>query len=165
MPLKASEFVAGRKDHMQILNKMGIQLTTMEDGRVQLVHKTHLAESLEDAETGILFMAEMLELSKQQDFHLKSKNFHDEYSPMSVVAMKNETDKHKELHAGPAQFGYDLKTGLGVFGRLVMANPPNACTHLDSKGESLADKIVVAKRGDCIFIDKARNVQKAGLNF
>ena len=78
MPLHASEFVAGNKEHMEILGRMGIRLTTMADGRVQLVHKTTFATTLEDAETGILFMTEMLELSKQQEFQIRSVEY---YSP------------------------------------------------------------------------------------
>lgn len=163
MPLKASEFVAGRKDHMDILNKMGIRLTTMQDGRVQLVHKTTFAQTIEDAETGILFMTEMLELSKQQDFQLKSNLYVEDYRPMSVVLMSEPYNGEKEFYAGPAQFGYDFKQNYGVFGKLVRAEPFNACSELKySDKMTLVDKIIVAKRGDCIFIDKARMVQKAG---
>ena len=36
--LKASEFVAGNKDEIETLAKMGISVITMTDGRVQLLH-------------------------------------------------------------------------------------------------------------------------------
>ena len=56
LPLRAADFVAGRKDHMEILNKLGIKLATIQDDRVQLVHKTGDAASYEDAELGMLFL-------------------------------------------------------------------------------------------------------------
>lgn len=36
--LKASEFIAGNKDQVALLNRMGIRIITMSDGRVQLLH-------------------------------------------------------------------------------------------------------------------------------
>ena len=54
--MRAADFVAGRKDHMEILNKLGIKLATIQDDRVQLVHKTGDAASYEDAELGMLFL-------------------------------------------------------------------------------------------------------------
>ena len=36
--LRASEFVAGNKDQLETLAKMGISVITMTDGRVQLLH-------------------------------------------------------------------------------------------------------------------------------
>lgn len=53
MPLRAGDFVAGKTEHMAILKKMGINLNTMEDGRVQLVHKTGDADNFDDAEMGM----------------------------------------------------------------------------------------------------------------
>lgn len=163
MPLRASEFVAGHKEHMDILNKMGIRLITMEDGRVQLVHKTTFAQTLEDAETGILFMTEMLELSKQQDFQLKSKLYVEDYRPMSVVLISKPFNAKKEFLAGPAQFGYDFKKDFGIFGQLMLAEPIDACSELRYPPTvNMVNKIIVANRGSCIFIEKARMVQKAG---
>ena len=45
---------------------MGIKLVTMADGRVQLLHTANDALSPAHAEQGLLFMQEMIELSKQQ---------------------------------------------------------------------------------------------------
>jgi hypothetical protein len=52
LPLRASEFNSGRTDHTTLINKLGIKLIAMSDGRVQLVHKTAEAASFEDAELG-----------------------------------------------------------------------------------------------------------------
>ena len=161
MPLRAAEFVAGRKDHMDILGQIGIKLITMQDGRVQLMHKTEYARSLEDAETGILFMTEMLELSKQQDFQLKSNILVDENRPMSLILLNPPINGTKQFHAGSAQFGYDLRKYVGIFGKLQLAEPLDACMTL-SANVNYADKIVVAKRGNCMFIEKARLVESSG---
>jgi len=138
----------------------------MQDGRIQLVHKTNLAQTLEDAEIGIRFMADMLELSKQHNFQLKSKNLPDEYGPLSVLLLPNSDRHHppKTHQAGPAQFGLNLKHHPGLFGKLLLAQPLDACLPLAiaTPATDFTNKIVVAKRGNCIFIDKARNVQKAG---
>lgn len=135
----------------------------MKDGRVQLVHKTNQAESLEDAEIGILFMTEMLELSKQQNFQMKSNFFIDEYRPMSLVLLSEPFNGSKEFYAGSAQFGFNLKNNNGVFGKLLYAEPADACTTLSlPENIDITSRIVVAKRGNCIFINKARIVQNLG---
>ena len=36
--LRAQDFVAGNKQHLLQLKNMGIQLVTMNDGRIQLLH-------------------------------------------------------------------------------------------------------------------------------
>jgi ER degradation enhancer, mannosidase alpha-like 3 len=166
LPLRANEFVAGRKEHMDILKRMGINLNVMPDGRVQLMHKNSDAESPEEAEMGILFMTEMLELSKQKNFQLKT-NLED-YRPASLTLVSPPFDAHKQYLGGPAQFGYDLRHNAGLYGRLTLAEPIEACTPLHvSAGShesppSLFGKFVVAKRGGCMFVEKARLVERAG---
>lgn len=163
MPLRAADFVAGRQDHMDILKKMGIKLTTMQDGRVQLVHKTGDAEDYENAEMGIIFMTEMLELSKQQNFQLKSNSLNDDYKPMSVVLMSEPHNGTKIYLAGPAQFGRELRSSLGLFGQLILAEPLEACKDIPyPRRLHYFGKIVVVKRGECMFIDKARKLEEAG---
>ena len=56
---------------------------------------------------------------------------------------------------------YDLKKNVGLFGKLQLAEPLDACMMLDAN-VNYADKIVVAKRGNCMFIEKARLVENAG---
>jgi len=46
---------------------MGIKIINLPDGRVQLLHTMAHAKSTEDGEEGLLFMQEMIELSKQQN--------------------------------------------------------------------------------------------------
>lgn len=70
--LKASDFVAGNQQQLKQLNDMGIRLMTMADGRIQLLHTATEAASPQMAEEGLLFMQEMISLSKTQP--VDSKN-------------------------------------------------------------------------------------------
>ena len=83
--LLASQFQSGNPKHMDLIRDMGISIVSLPDGRVQLLHNyanvsfiTNLrvkffyekfdfqAASPNDGEEGLLFMQEMIELSKQQ---------------------------------------------------------------------------------------------------
>lgn len=60
------DFIAGNKDQLEELRRMGIRIATMKDGRVQLLHTASEAASASGAEDGMIFMQEMIDLSKQQ---------------------------------------------------------------------------------------------------
>lgn len=161
MPLRAIDFVAGRKDHIDILNKMGVQVTTMSDGRIQLIHKSNEAVTLQQAEMGILFMTEMLELSKQQN--QKSNVLVDEYRSISIVLLSIPFAGLTSYPAGPAQFGYDFRKNHGLFGKLILANPFDGCSDYNlTQSVDFSNKIVIAKRGNCMFIEKARKAERYG---
>ena len=64
--LKASDFVAGNQQHLKQLQDMGIRLMTMADGRIQLLHTASEAVTPQLAEEGLVFMQEMITLSKTQ---------------------------------------------------------------------------------------------------
>ena len=95
----AKDIVNHIEKHARV--KCGINLNTMPDGRVQLIHKANEAESIESSEMGIFFMTEMLELSKQQNFQLKS-SIHDEYTSMSVVLLSTRLKQQPNYIAVPA---------------------------------------------------------------
>lgn len=160
LPLRAQDFVAGRTDHMNILKKMGISLSSTPDGRVQLIHKTNEAFNYDDAEMGILFMTDMLEHSKNSDFKLKTADS-DDYRSLSVILLSNPSNGSKSYQAGPAQFGVKLRSNLGYFGKLILSDPIDACSNLTGSA-SYYDKILVAKRGNCMFIEKAMIAEKFG---
>jgi hypothetical protein len=105
----------------------------------------------------------MLELSKQQNFQLKS-NVNDDFTSMSVVLLSSLLKSEPMYVAGPAQFGYKLRSNPGVFGRLLLANPIDGCKTLEFplNVNYIFDKILVVKRGNCMFIDKVRLAEKAG---
>lgn len=160
LPLRAQDFVVGRTDHINILKKMGISLSSTPDGRVQLIHKTNEAFNYDDAEMGILFMTDMLEHSKNTDFRLKTADT-EEYRPLYVILLSNPSNGSQSYQAGPAQFGIKLRSNLGYFGKLILSEPIDACTNLTGS-VSYYDKILVAKRGNCMFVEKARIAEKSG---
>lgn len=65
--------------------------------------------------------------------------------------------------AGPAQFGPQL-TEDGLRGPVAQAEPLEACTVLEgAAAERVRGRIVLVRRGGCMFIEKARFLQAAGV--
>jgi len=64
--------------------------------------------------------------------------------------------------AGPSHFSPELIGEQFVEGEIVWARPLRACDERLQNAENLSGKIVVAERGDCTFVSKARLAQKAG---
>lgn len=150
--LHASEFQATNEDHLRIIKKMGINVVMLADGRIQLVHNTAQADTAEDGEEGVIFMQEMIELSKtqsQQEQHLY------------VVYFSLPNNIRIVLNAGPAQFGIDLKDKSPIQSEIEVAQPLRACCQIYNAA-ALKGKIAVIERGDCMFIEKARHIQSAG---
>lgn len=154
--LSASQFQANNLEHLKILSDMGITTLTLADGRVQLLHTFSNAKTTQDSEEGLLFMQEMVELSKMQMQQPETK-------PQTVTFIKSNTDPVEKvtLLAGPAQFGPELQNFDKITGKVIFTYPPAACTDLQNV-DRLAGKIVIVNRGQCMFIEKARRIQKAG---
>uniref|UniRef100_A0A8B9KUC0 alpha-1,2-Mannosidase n=1 Tax=Astyanax mexicanus TaxID=7994 RepID=A0A8B9KUC0_ASTMX len=106
------------------------------------------------AEDGMRFMQEMMELSSQQQ--------KEQLPPRAVQIISHPFFGRVVLTAGPAQFGMDLsKSSLGVRGFVTVAEPYAGCSEL-SNAEFVAGRIALLQRGQCMFAEKARNIQKAG---
>lgn len=103
-------------------------------------------------------MTDMLEYSKSQKTKPMSQ---DEYKPMNVIPMIKNLFATTSYLAGPSQFGYQLRSNMGIFGKIALADPFDACGS-SLKQKNLHDTILVAKRGNCIFIEKTRLAEKAG---
>lgn len=134
---------------MKLLRDMGITVVGLPDGRVQLLHSYSQARTTEDAEEGLLFMQEMVELSRtassQPDNPPRSVSFrvHQSGGPARDVILK----------AGPAQFGLELKDDIKVAAPVVIGKPFRMCR--DPANESdLRHKIAIIQRGDCMFVEK-----------
>ena len=142
--LHASDFQSSNADHVQLVKAMGISIVNLPDGRVQLLHTIANAKTPEDGEEGLLFMQEMIDLSKQQS---------------SLPTTQAKLVRHRrvgqqewqEITAGPAQFGRELYQGFSVKGALVLADPITACQVPDNAKEFWG-KIVIVERGECMFI-------------
>jgi len=151
--LTAQQFQSTNEEHLKLVRNMGITIVTLPDGRVQLLHTHANARSPEDGEEGLLFMQEMIDLSKQQASQPES--------PPKMVTFKVNGKQH-QFQAGPAQFGTELSGGVQVTGKLVLAQHIRACSGSLQNGENMAGRVVVVERGDCMFIEKARVLQSRG---
>lgn len=134
---------------MKLLRDMGITVVGLPDGRVQLLHSYSQAKSTEDAEEGLLFMQEMVEISR-------SASSQPDNPPRIVSFQARQPDgiaKDVVLKAGPAQFGLDLKDDVKVVAHLAIGKPFRMCRDPVNEGE-LRQKIVIIQRGDCMFVEK-----------
>lgn len=153
-PLRARDFMANNPEHLDILKRMGVSLIHLKDGRVQLVQHASQAASTIDAEDGLRFMQEMIEFSSQQQ--------KEQLPPRAVQIVSHPFYGRVVLTAGPAQFGMDLsKDDAEARGFVVKSEPYNACAEITNP-DAIKGKIALMQRGQCMFAEKARNVQKAG---
>ncbi|XP_018408472.1 PREDICTED: ER degradation-enhancing alpha-mannosidase-like protein 3 isoform X3 [Nanorana parkeri] len=154
-PLRARDFMASNSEHLDILKKMGVSLIHLKDGRVQLVQHANQASSPVDAEDGLRFMQEMIELSSQQQKE-------QQLPPRAVQIISHPFYGRVVLTAGPAQFGMDLsKNVAGTRGFVAKAEPYSGCSEI-TNSETIKGRIALMQRGQCMFAEKARNVQKSG---
>jgi mannosidase alpha-like ER degradation enhancer 3 len=155
--LTAAEFSAANINHLKMIKDMGINIIALSDGRVQLLHTFSSARSSADAEEGLLFMQEMMELSKLQTQQLDA-------SPQSVMFTIKDatgTDQVLTVQAGPSQFGKNLLGEQKVTARTMIIHPFRACGDL-VQHDAIKGKIAIMERGDCMFVEKARKVQRYG---
>ena len=108
------------------------------------------AKTTADAEEGLMFMQEMVELSKSQPPPVET--------PPKEVSFKL-SGKEYRLPAGPAQFGRALTDGFSVSGESVMADPLRACKVINN-GIDFWGKIVIVERGDCMFVGKCKFIRR-----
>lgn len=153
-PLRARDFTATNPEHLEILKKMGVSLIHLKDGRVQLVQHAIQAASSIDAEDGLRFMQEMIELSSQQQKE-------QQLPPRAVQIVSHPFFGRVVLTAGPAQFGPDLSKHKETRGFVASSKPYNGCSELTNP-EAVMGKIALIQRGQCMFAEKARNIQNAG---
>ncbi|KAJ1074607.1 hypothetical protein K5549_001302 [Capra hircus] len=153
-PLRARDFMATNPEHLEILKKMGVSLIHLKDGRVQLVQHAIQAASSIDAEDGLRFMQEMIELSSQQQKE-------QQLPPRAVQIVSHPFFGRVVLTAGPAQFGPDLSKHKETRGFVASSKPYNGCSELTNP-EAVMGKIALIQRGQCMFAEKARNIQNAG---
>uniref|UniRef100_A0A8D3ADM0 alpha-1,2-Mannosidase n=1 Tax=Scophthalmus maximus TaxID=52904 RepID=A0A8D3ADM0_SCOMX len=153
-PLRAQDFMANNPEHLELLRRMGVSLIHLKDGRVQLVQHATQAVSAVAAEDGVRFMQEMMELSSQQQ--------KEQLPPRAIQIVSHPFLGRVVLTAGPAQFGTDLsKSSTGVRGFVTVAEPYSGCTEI-TNAEYVQGHIALLQRGQCMFAEKARHIQKAG---
>ncbi|UJR32279.1 hypothetical protein I4U23_019744 [Adineta vaga] len=157
--LIASEFSAANPEHVTQLSQMGIQIQTMTDGRIQLIHNSANAASREDAENGLLFIQEMMDMMKNITESNQSPLESTYHMPLTVIPLTNISEpKLLSFTVSSAQFGKQLYGKSGIFAQLYVAQPFSACSHLFSS-YYLYSRIGIVRRGDCMFIEKARRLE------
>ncbi|KAF5277097.1 hypothetical protein FQA39_LY06335 [Lamprigera yunnana] len=154
--LTATEFSVSNLNHLRVVKDMGINIIVLNDGRVQLLHTFSSAKSTIDAEEGLLFMQEMVELSKLQAQQTET-------APQAVSFQMADSTGIKTIivQAGPSHFGVHLKNGQKVTAQTVLVHPFRACSDVKVP-QYIKGKIAIMERGDCMFVDKARRIQKVG---
>uniref|UniRef100_A0A673CI10 alpha-1,2-Mannosidase n=1 Tax=Sphaeramia orbicularis TaxID=375764 RepID=A0A673CI10_9TELE len=134
-PLRAQDFMANNPEHLELLRRMG-------------------AVSAVAAEDGVRFMQEMMELSSQQQ--------KEQLPPRAIQIVSHPFFGRVVLTAGPAQFGTDLsKSFTGVRGFVTVAEPYSGCSEI-TNADYVQGHIALLQRGQCMFAEKARHIQKAG---
>uniref|UniRef100_A0A665V8C2 alpha-1,2-Mannosidase n=1 Tax=Echeneis naucrates TaxID=173247 RepID=A0A665V8C2_ECHNA len=117
-----------------------------------LCHTPLKAVSAVAAEDGVRFMQEMMELSSQQQ--------KEQLPPRAIQIVSHPFFGRVVLTAGPAQFGTDLsKSSTGVSG--FYSFPYSGCSEITNT-EYVQGHIALLQRGQCMFAEKARHIQKAG---
>lgn len=147
----AKDFNINNQKHLNLLVDFGIKILKEANGKVQLQHQSTEAKTKEDAEEGILFMQEMIQISKERE---------DDMQGRVVKLTSSPFHGNKEFKGGYAQFGFDLNKNA-IMGELVKAAPYRACQHVENS-KDIINRIVVVERGGCMFIDKARIIEKLG---
>ncbi|XP_030030126.2 ER degradation-enhancing alpha-mannosidase-like protein 3 [Manduca sexta] len=130
------------------LADMGISVLTLPDGRVQLLYTTNTAKSAKDAAEGLTFMREMSKWNSLSDL---------ENGVVPVGVKIND----KIFAAGPGHFGKEISGNNRYTNTMALASPIDACTPLVNE-KQLHEKFAIAKRGQCTFAQKVRNIQSAG---
>ncbi|CRL00773.1 CLUMA_CG014027, isoform A [Clunio marinus] len=148
--LRASEFQASNADHLRTLFDMGVTMVSLGNGKVQLLHSFYNAKSAEEAERGLLFMQEMIELSKMNT--MQSTELH-------VVSFRKPNGDEVALTAGPSHFSPDVVNSVKSKASYVI--PSHACSEIQNK-DDVKGKIAIIERGDCTFVDKARRAMLSG---
>lgn len=111
------------------------------------------AKSPLDAERGLLFMQEMMELSKQPTINVPTE--------LQAVFFRKPDNTYEILMAGPSHFSPKMRTDEALRLQLAYAQPFTLCAPLENE-DALRYRMAVVQRGDCTFVDKARRAQAAG---
>lgn len=112
------------------------------------------AKSPEDAEKGLLFMKEIVELSKSQ--------LSTSVAELQAVFFKKPNSRMEILMAGPSHFSKELTGSESIQRRAIFAEPFRLCSKLNTPVDQINGQILIVERGDCTFVDKARKAQAAG---
>ncbi|CAF4579726.1 unnamed protein product [Rotaria sp. Silwood1] len=156
--LTAMEFSADNPQHISELKQMGIEIQYLIGGQIQLAHIASNAESIDDAENGLIFMQDMIELMKNTNTVENSLTYHIPLTviPLIIPLLENPIS----FTVITAQFGKQLHDTQGIFAQLYVVEPYSACSEI-LYSHYVYSRIGIVRRGDCMFIEKAYYLEKA----
>eukprot|EP00039_Didymoeca_costata_P007976 m.106193 g.106193 ORF g.106193 m.106193 type:complete len:796 (-) comp13899_c0_seq1:126-2513(-) len=138
-----------KQDHVAYLASLDIFIEE-EEGQAKLFF-----QSDGDAvnKEGLKFIQDLIKLQKANQDKLSRGAIH--------VDILRDGEKTHSVLGSPAIFGPNLdEEFLVTEGDIIQAHPVDACTNLEN--EDVENKIILAKRGNCMFIDKVRKAQERG---
>eukprot|EP01136_Pigoraptor_vietnamica_P045920 Opistho-1_new@24500 len=162
IPIEELDFV--RADHIEYLRLRGVQVVDVGGGRYQLTHSM-AGLPWKRGQEGIAIIKALMEL------HTKRKEAARNGVHALRVTVLMPWSLRGDAIAGPALFGSKVREDVTIVAPAIYASPEDACTPLvDIVGRRLAGvefspyrgRIVVAMRGKCMFVEKARNIEAAG---
>ena len=167
-------------EHLAILNDMGIMVEGMPGGRVQVSHVMQKAKTPEDSEEGWYLMQDIMRIMGQQQnagacvyiclfahstticmpasTHVDGTS--KRLAKMVRVLKPKVNEDEREFIVGPALFGPDLgDKEFQVGAVLVEVEPLDGCLiYPEETADKMKGKIVLMKRGGCLFVQKVRRV-------
>lgn len=108
------------------------------------------AKSAKDAAEGLTFMREMSKWNSLSDVE-------------NGVVPAGVKVNDKIFSAGPGHFGKEITSQNQYVNTVAFVVPLDACTPIENKKE-VEGKFGIAKRGQCTFAQKVRNMQNAGVS-
>ncbi|CEF62933.1 Edem2 [Strongyloides ratti] len=157
--LDPKNFKYDDKEQLKLLSDMGITVELDKLGNIKFTHTPVTAQCAARAKQGLVYITEMMAIHKSlsesgENMMLKLTR------TVQILSPPYYGLKYKTI-AAPAQYGYTFNKHKFIIGKLELATPLVGCSTLNNK-ENYVGKIVVMKRGECMFQEKSRNAQKAG---
>uniref|UniRef100_A0A0N4ZTJ3 alpha-1,2-Mannosidase n=1 Tax=Parastrongyloides trichosuri TaxID=131310 RepID=A0A0N4ZTJ3_PARTI len=157
--LDPKNFKFDDKEQIKLLRDMGITVELDKSGNVKFTHTPFTAQCAGRAKQGLIYITEMVAihklLSETGDNLLMQLT-----RTVQVLNAPYYGLQYKTI-AAPAQYGYNFENHKYVVGKLKLASPLIGCSPLNNP-QNYIGKIVVMKRGECMFQEKSRNGQKVG---
>lgn len=141
-----------RDEDLEFLQSIGIFVESVEEGH-RLTHHSNLDGS---KGKGLPYMKALIKAAGMPSETTSRIG-------TATIRFASPDSVHGDtLVGGQASFGLDLDEHHEVYGGMVaIAVPLDGCSPL-TNAEAVARRVVIVKRGKCMFVDKVRIAQEAG---
>uniref|UniRef100_A0A0N5BK53 alpha-1,2-Mannosidase n=1 Tax=Strongyloides papillosus TaxID=174720 RepID=A0A0N5BK53_STREA len=154
--LDPKNFKYDDKEQLKLLNDIGITVELDKSGNIKFTHTPFTAQCAARAKQGLAYMTEMINIHKtlsEANENLMMKLTR----TVQIISAPYYGLKYKTI-ASPAQYGFDFSDPKFVTGKLELAKPLDGCSPLYNI-EDCNGKIIIMRRGRCMFQEKSRNAQ------